>query len=221
MPARRSARRAPRQHLARLGDQAGSAVLRRRQPVDLALQAGDALASVSSWSTLVLPLRPTRRRQMIASAHAVKSDRDETLPMMPIPVPGNSIGANSLNVLLTLLKAAETLSATCGAKHSPFPAPASAACPARTTRSDCRRRGRPCALRVATEAEPTCGSRVALGRSSSACGTCGSLAKTSSPAARIVPSFKRVDQRIFVDRAAAADIDENAVRSERLRAPWR
>ena len=72
------------------------------------------------------------------------------------------------------------------------------------------------ALRVCTEAEPTCGNSVALGRSSSACGTCGSSANTSSPAARIVPLASAAASAVLVDRAAAADIDEDAVRAERL-----
>ena len=72
------------------------------------------------------------------------------------------------------------------------------------------------ASRVGPEAEPTCGSSTALSSVSRASGTCGSFSKTSSPAARILPVRERRDQRRLVDQRAARDIDEHAVRTQRL-----
>ena len=45
------------------------------------------------------------------------------------------------------------------------------------------------ALRVTTEAEPICGSSTTFCMAFSSSGTFGSLANTSSPAARMVPDF--------------------------------
>ena len=45
------------------------------------------------------------------------------------------------------------------------------------------------ALRVTTEAEPMCGSSTTFCMARNSSGTAGSLANTSSPAARIVPDF--------------------------------
>ena len=99
--------------------------------------------------------------------------------------------------------------------HAPSPAPASAAWRSlnQDTRLSTTRSAM--ALRVCTDAEPTCGSSVALGRSSSACGTFGSSAKTSRPGGEDRAVGKRSRQRCLVHRAATADIDENAIRAER------
>ena len=75
------------------------------------------------------------------------------------------------------------------------------------------------ALRVWTEAEPTCGSSDGVGRVEQRLGHFGSSANTSSPAARMVPLASACGQRRLVDRAAAADVDEDAVRAERRQAP--
>ena len=96
------------------------------------------------------------------------------------------------------------------------PAPASAACRSSNQLLRLSTTSWPIASRVWIEAEPTWGRSTAFGSAISAGGTFGSSAKTSSPAARMVPSFKRRDQRRLVDDDAAADVDQDAVRPERL-----
>ena len=75
---------------------------------------------------------------------------------------------------------------------------------------------RPIASRVSTVALPTCGSRTTSSRRSSASGTCGSSAKTSSPAPAMRPRLERRDQRVLVDDGAAGDVHQVTVRAERV-----
>ena len=71
------------------------------------------------------------------------------------------------------------------------------------------------ALRVWTDAEATCGRSTTWSISISACGTCGSSGVDVEAGGEDRAGLQRLDQRLLVHHAAARDVDQDAVRSER------
>ena len=72
------------------------------------------------------------------------------------------------------------------------------------------------ALRVTTEAEPICGNSTTFCMAFSSSGTFGSLANTSSPAARMVPDFSAATSAGSSTTEPRATLISDAARPERL-----